>query len=353
MNVAEINVGSTEIELIRPYVLSFVSLNAFKSNIVTVRLEDGRIGFGEVTALPGYGNETFEAIDAVLKRSVTALQGRDYVHGSAYLKSISDHHPFAASCMGTALDLAYHAYNYRINNDTAIPLLCGIETECELLEIEQQLDVAIRAGYHTVKIKIGKDVYREKALVSEILALPFNFKVRFDANQGYSYADAKVFIAALERSDLSKVELLEQPLSKNRWDQIKDLCAATDIPIMLDESIYRRNEIKLAAEAGCTLIKLKLCKARGIEHLVDLTKYAKSLGLQVVLGNGVATDLANYAEALAYIREDHLFFGAIESNGFSRISKTCLNNFLKIKHGHLVFPATQPDFEAFLSRTHL
>ena len=94
------------------------------------------------------------------------------------------------------------------------------------------------------------------------------------------------------------------------------------VPIMIDESIYGLEDIKKAKEIGAKYIKLKLCKFGGLKILEAALDYAKTLGLHVVFGNGVATDIANYYELNFYKKNKNKIFGATESVGFQKIKKS-------------------------------
>ena len=96
------------------------------------------------------------------------------------------------------------------------------------------------------------------------------------------------------------------------------------VPLMLDESIYDEGDVERAAEVGASLVKLKLFKHDGIGHVVSMARRARSCGLGVVLGNGVATDVGNVAEAWAREQEPELFTGAGEGNGFVKLRRGML-----------------------------
>ena len=106
---------------------------------------------------------------------------------------------------------------------------------------------------------------------------------------------------------------------------------------MLDESIYTVNDVNRAAQVGCQWIKLKLCKQGGIDELLQLAKHAKSIGLKVVIGNGVATDVSNLLELWVYDRYRHLFDGASESNGFAKLQQPLVHTTLSVESGCAVW----------------
>ena len=70
------------------------------------------------------------------------------------------------------------------------------------------------------------------------------------------------------------------------------------MPMMLDESIYGLEEIERAAQlAAARFIKLKLMKLGGLARLERGLRLIRSLGMEPVLGNGVACELGCWMEA--------------------------------------------------------
>jgi L-alanine-DL-glutamate epimerase-like enolase superfamily enzyme len=136
---------------------------------------------------------------------------------------------------------------------------------------------------------------------------------------------------------LEFTELVEQPLPAVAWDEMKTLAAASRVPLMLDESIQRREDAERARETGCAWIKLKLCKQGGSLELIDLAEYARHVGLDVILGNGVATDIVNVLELDVCRRRPDLFRRASESNGFAKLRAPVRYTSLGMKAGCAAF----------------
>ena len=111
-------------------------------------------------------------------------------------------------------------------------------------------------------------------------------------------------------------------VERKSWDELEKLLALKFIiPIMIDESIYSLVDIKKAYDIGAKFIKIKLCKYGSLYHLHEALDYAKSLGLNVVFGNGVATDISNYYEMLFYLNNKDKIYGATEGVGFLKLKR--------------------------------
>jgi L-Ala-D/L-Glu epimerase len=98
---------------------------------------------------------------------------------------------------------------------------------------------------------------------------------------------------------------------------------------MLDESIYGDADIERAAGiGGIAALKLKMSKSGGPDHLARQVARCRELGLKVVIGNGVASDLGCLHEGRLYLRLGLTTAGE-------------MNGFLKPVHGILSAPLEQ------------
>ena len=104
---------------------------------------------------------------------------------------------------------------------------------------------------------------------------------RIDANEGWTFDEAKSLLPELQKLD---VILVEQPLERTQWDAMKELKAHSSIPLIADESCRTENEVKLCADAFHG-INIKLTKCGGITPALRMIAEACQLGLSVMLGS--------------------------------------------------------------------
>jgi muconate cycloisomerase len=83
------------------------------------------------------------------------------------------------------------------------------------------------------------------------------------------------------------VEVLEQPLAANDITGYRDLVRRSEIPVVLDESIYTPRDliqfIRLGAING---LVIKLCRAGGVFWARQMAEMAQAAGL-ILLGSGL------------------------------------------------------------------
>ena len=109
-------------------------------------------------------------------------------------------------------------------------------------EMFERLEAKLKAGFRCIKIKIGAiDFDRELQLIRHIRSTfsRNNVELRVDANGGFTPEEALSRIEALVQYDIHSIE---QPIKQHQWTEMARLCAATPLPIGLDEELIGVNE---------------------------------------------------------------------------------------------------------------
>ena len=104
---------------------------------------------------------------------------------------------------------------------------------------------------------------------------------RLDINEGWNYEDTLRLIPELKKLG---VFLLEQPLPKGQWEEMKALKAQTDILLFADEACVLPSDVPLC-ENCFHGINIKLVKCGGLTPAMEMIQKAKSLNLKVMLGS--------------------------------------------------------------------
>ena len=109
-------------------------------------------------------------------------------------------------------------------------------------EMFERLEAKLKAGFRCIKIKIGAiDFDRELQLIRHIRSTfsRNNVELRVDANGGFTPKEALSRMEALVQYDIHSIE---QPIKQHQWTEMARLCAATPLPIGLDEELIGLNE---------------------------------------------------------------------------------------------------------------
>ena len=109
-------------------------------------------------------------------------------------------------------------------------------------EMFERLEAKLKAGFHCIKIKIGAiDFDRELQLIRHIRASfsRNDIELRVDTNGGFKPKEALSRMEALAQYDIHSIE---QPIKQYQWTEMARLCAATPLPIGLDEELIGVND---------------------------------------------------------------------------------------------------------------
>jgi L-Ala-D/L-Glu epimerase len=156
----------------------------------------------------------------------------------------------------------------------------GIDT------VDGTRDRAARArGFRSLKIKVGgaEDLARVEAVRTESDAA-----LRVDANEGWTLESARELMPALVELG---VELVEQPFPAADLESFR---ALRDVeprpPVIVDEGCHNLGDV--ARVAGyADGINVKLAKSGGVREAVRMVHAARALGLKVMIGCMVESQL--------------------------------------------------------------
>jgi L-alanine-DL-glutamate epimerase-like enolase superfamily enzyme len=322
--------GVYEAPLIKPYELSFATLTSFDVVWVLAEHDDGSIGLGEAVPLPGYNWETADTV----RTTVGALcEAADGIAVSAIMQRCRDvrrEHPFAASAVMAALDLPF--FLDRASSRERFPISAPVAADWPVKKLRHTVDALLSSGYGYIKVKVGRDT-DNNARAARCLLTEWSgrqFGVVFDANQAHTVEEALTLSRVLRDCASPRLQWYEQPVDRQDWAGMERLCRAGDAPIVLDECIYDEADVARAAAINAHGVKLKLIKNFGIAETLSLARKARALGLTVVFGNGVATDIGNLGEYLTLATAGGMFAAACECSGFAKLREPLLDPLLSI-----------------------
>jgi L-alanine-DL-glutamate epimerase-like enolase superfamily enzyme len=125
--------------------------------------------------------------------------------------------------------------------------------------------------------------------------------IRIDANEGWTADEAIERLQVLERFD---IELCEQPIRRDKLDELRRVTAATSIPVFADEDVATASDVaKLAGVVDG--VNLKLRKTGGIREALRAISAARAVGLGVMLGCDLTSGVSATAEASITSLVDH------------------------------------------------
>ncbi len=259
-------------------------------SVVQVELEhDGLIGRGEAAPVY-YRGESVDSARDFLATTAPPLVGDDPFALEAIEDRLEDVEGEAAG--KAALDAALHDW---IGQKLGVPVwrLLGLSPEApptsftiSIDSLEGTRDRARRAReFSALKVKVGgaEDLERLEAVREESDA-----PLRVDANEGWTLESARELMPELIRLD---VEFVEQPFPAGDLESFEGLRELSPrLPVVVDESCHDLGDVAPAA-GYADGINVKLAKSGGVRESVRMIHAARALGLRVMLGCMVESQL--------------------------------------------------------------
>ena len=198
--------------------------------------EDGRIGIGECSLIPGLSPESAPRARLELKKLAAS--------GTLDPKAMSLQYPALKFAAETALiDLLNEGdrilFPGPFTQGQPVPIN-GLIWMGDVADMVAQAESLLERGFDTLKMKVGAlDFEHELECLEAIRAIApaRDVTLRLDANGGLDDEDLSVTLGKLERLATFDIHSMEQPIRPGQWKKMQALCIGSDIPIALDEEL--------------------------------------------------------------------------------------------------------------------
>lgn len=144
---------------------------------------------------------------------------------------------------------------------------------------------ALRRGYDTLKIKVGKDSAKDLERMKAIRkAAGYDVKLRIDANQGWKPKEAVRILNRMYDEGL-QIEFVEQPVAAHDIDGLKFVTDNVPIPVLADESVFSpMDALNILQRRAADFINIKLMKTGGIYNALKICSLAEIYGVECMIG---------------------------------------------------------------------
>lgn len=263
---------------------------------VTVVLEDGTRGIGEVPTSFSFPDETIYTIRRVLREAGDDLAGSRADTYAEKIESFRGRFPRARmtiSGLEVALFRAYLAsrgkseFAYWGGSKPSLESDITVPFSSDGPSIRKWLSDAVASGFTTFKCKVSGNVSEDAKFVllveSALKDLLEKFHLRLDGNQGYTRASILEFTDKMEKMGIA-VELFEQPLPKEDLEGLAYVRRRIPMPLILDESVPSVTSLWRALDCGaCSGVNIKVAKS-GISESRRIMEVARCEGLRLMVG---------------------------------------------------------------------
>jgi len=280
------------LKLAEPYTIAYETVTTVTNVFLRVETDRGITGFGCAAPDEQVTGETAATTLENLSGIVAEhIRGSDPLRSAFVLERLRALLPEASSARA-AVDMALHDIMGRVAGVPLWKLLGGyrsrIKTSITIGILPEDETVArarerVAQGFKCLKLKGGSDMHGDVVRVLKVReAVGKSIELRFDANQGFTVAEAREFVAQTQQA---KLELLEQPTPRSEPDLLGRVASTVPLPIMADESLMNLlDAFRLARRDLVDMVNVKLMKVGGIADASQINAVARAAGLEVMVG---------------------------------------------------------------------
>ncbi len=282
-----------------PFTISTGTMDYAQNILIKIYTNSTIFGIGECSAFPMIVGETQNTCFEIAKDFAALWKGKDALNIEERLNEL---HLFIAgnSTIKSAFDMALYDIASQNANKPLYEFLGGTKKEM-LTDITvgigspetmvTQANAFVENGATILKIKLGKDVLTDVQRIKTIRETVENkIKIRIDANQGWTYENAKEALTQLGKYN---IEFCEQPMRTYNDEYLPELMKVSPIKIMADESVYNHHDaLRLIKNNACDYINIKFAKSGGINEALKIIAVAKQHNIPCMMGGMLESRVA-------------------------------------------------------------
>lgn len=311
--------------------------------LIAIADRRGHVGWGDAAPLPGFSQESVDAVVVQAQTLAAALRGEavpgDVVpvdDGFARWLGGFDLVPSLQFAVETAvLNLIAEAEGRTLAEvlfDEPLPEIpvCGLATG-DAKQTAATVRRLAGAGYTAVKVKAGAGPVDADVDVALALAAahPGTLDFRIDANRAWDYAAALAFAAST--APYCPIEYIEEPLANPA--RLAEFARSAGVPIALDETLVQAPDLAAELVADVSALVLKPTLLGGIERVLDWFAAAEQAGLAPVVSGCFESGVGHAALVALAAGTDRPDLAA-GLDTYSRLAEDVLEH--RLAHGPIV-----------------
>ena len=345
LKIRDVEISLFDLPLAAPFRIAIGEMSAANDVLVRVITDQGVVGIGEACPFPPITGETQATNAAAAKAIRDMLVGKDPLAIEAVLREIGAMVHANPSAVA-AFDMALYDILGKVAGLPLFRLFGSARTQFET-DITTGIDTpaAMAAetkgyadrGYKTLKVKVGLNPDDDVARIQAVRdAVGYDINVRIDANQGWSVPQA---IYALRKLEKFRIQLIEQPVVASDIDGLKEVRAASPIPIMADEACFLpADALRLVRAEACDYFNIKIMKAGGIANAIRIAHVADAADIRCMVGCMLESNVALTAAAHVVASQANIIFADLDGNAEHTVNPVIGG--MTVKAGVVTMPET-------------
>ena len=294
MKITEIRIGEISVPLRTPFKTALRTVNSVEDIIVEIHTDTGNVGFGEAPPTGAVTGHTRGAIIGALKehitKSIVGLNIGNFEEIMLRLNRCMIGNTSAKAAVDMALyDLygqLYQAPLYKLLGGYRKEIITDITISVNSPEEMARDSIqAVKRGFETLKIKVGKDARTDLERMKAIRnAVGYDVKLRIDANQGWKPKEAVQALLKMEAAGLD-IEFVEQPVEAHDIEGMKFVTDHVSTPVLADESVFSpQDALTILQRRAADLINIKLMKTGGLYNALKICSIAETYDVECMIG---------------------------------------------------------------------
>ncbi|HEY2024618.1 enolase C-terminal domain-like protein [Paraburkholderia sp.] len=284
-----------ETRFVVPYKLTEGTLATTRAILVKLTDEDGVTGWGEANPSVSFTGESCDEAMRVLRDTLLPA-----VLGSAnpepgridlLLDTLVPRHLCAKGAISMGLlDLLGKRLRAPVATllggvlHQTLPVLWPLNNGTAEDDI-RVIDDKAAQGFGSFMLKMGTSPVADEVRRVAELEARYGDRLKFiaDANQGWTFADAQIFLDGVRGS---KLAFVEQPVRKDELEQMASLAASTPLPISADESVVgAAHAAKIARLGAASVFSIKSSKNGGPLRAQRIAAVAEAFGIRCYMNS--------------------------------------------------------------------
>ena len=293
--ITKVEAWPMALPLLTPFVVATGQMEMARNIFVRVSLRNGAYGYGEMAPFPDISGEdqdgSLQAFPIAAKECLgqSATQFRKLAQQLGEVASLTpavrcgiETALLDALCRGMGIPLwgLWGGADVR-RRETDVTLPIG-----PLDQVVESARAWHGRGFRKLKMKVGHAVDEDIRRVEAVHAACPQATFVLDANQGFSFDEARECMEAMERWHLP-VLLFEQPVTRENLEGLVALRRRGTIPIGADESVRSLGDARrLIERSAVDVLNLKITKC-GVVESMDIAGLARASGVGLMIGGMV------------------------------------------------------------------
>jgi o-succinylbenzoate synthase len=294
MKITNIRIGEISVPLKTPFKTALRTVNSVEDIIVEIHTDTGNVGYGEAPPTGVITGDTKGSIVGALKdHIIKSIIGMDVENFEEIMLKL-DKCVVKNNSAKAAVDIALYDLYGQLHNAPLYKMLGGYRKEIitditisvnDPEEMARDSMDAIKRGFETLKIKVGKDAAMDLERMKSIRnAVGYDVKLRIDANQGWKPKEAVKVLRKMEDAGLD-IEFVEQPVEAHDIEGLKYVTDNVSIPVLADESVFSpKDALTILQNRAADFINIKLMKTGGLHNALKICSIAEVYGVECMIG---------------------------------------------------------------------